>query len=120
MMNQQTMKGNKVFIYFILVYYAFKVSAGQTPDFYRNQLHFGYGINYKYNGKLYHNLDRVWVVHRVVIPKVQDLDKTPNFPDEINCTPKTNLPRVMVRENMVKLVQVLCKMAAPHLKVMKQ
>ena len=45
------MKGNKVFIYIILAYYAFKVSAGQTPDFYRNQLHFGYGINYKYNGQ---------------------------------------------------------------------
>ena len=120
MMNRQTMKGNKVFIYFMIVYYTFKVSAGQTPDFYRNQLHFGYGINYKYNGKLYHNLDRVWVVHRVVIPKVQDLEKIPNFPDEINCTTKTNLPRVIVKEHMAKLVQVICKMAAPHIKVMKQ
>ena len=48
------MQGNIHLVYFILFYSATKVPAGQvpTPDFYKNQLHFGYGINYKYNGKI--------------------------------------------------------------------
>ena len=121
-MRKQTMQGNIYLVYFILLYSAMKVPAGQTPapDFYRNQLHFGYGINYKYNGKLYHNLDRVWVVHRVVIPKIQDLDRLPNFPDELNCTPqpKKHLPNLSI--NKKALAQVLCKMAAPHLKMLRQ
>ena len=41
------MQGNTYLVYFILLYSAMKVPAGQipAPDFYRNQLHFGYGIN---------------------------------------------------------------------------
>ena len=105
------MQGNTYLVYFILLYSGMKVPAGKTPvpNFYRNQLHFGYGINYKYNGKLYHNLDRVWVVHRVVIPKIQDLGRLPNFPDELNCTPqpKKHLPNSSI--NKKALVQVLVK-----------
>ena len=116
------MQGNIYLVYFILFCYAIKVPAGQVPapDFYRNQLHFGYGINYNYNGKIYHNLDRVWVVHRVVIPKIQDLDRLPNFPDELNCTPqpRKHLPHLNV--NKQALAQVLCKMAAPHLKMLRK
>ena len=63
-----------------LMFLAHRAPAGIQPDLFRNQLHFGYGINYKYNGQLYHNLDRVWVVHRVVIPKPSDLDKLHQFP----------------------------------------
>ena len=28
-----------------------------SQDVHKNQLHFGYGVNYKYNGQLYHNLE---------------------------------------------------------------
>ena len=73
--------------YFILSALFLLVPADITSDLYRNQLHFGYGINYKYNGQLYHNLDRVWVVHRVVIPKAADLKKLPEFPSNLNCHP---------------------------------
>ena len=119
-MRKQTMQGNIYLVYFILFY--LKVPAGQAlaPDFYRNQLHFGCGINYKYNGKLYHNLDRVWVAHRVVIPKIQDLDRLPNFPDELNCTPQPRKHLPHLNLNKQALVQVLCKMAAPHLKMLRQ
>ena len=84
-------------------------------DLYKNQLHFGYGMNYKYNGKLYHNLDRVWVVHRVVIPQTQDLTRLPDFPDTVNCIPhvkdkEKDLPHM---ERKV-WAQTLCKAAAPH------
>ena len=59
---------------FMVSYFINIALAGETPDLFKNKLHFGYGINYKYNGKLYHNLDRVWVVHRLVIPQTKDLE----------------------------------------------
>ena len=34
-----------------------------------NKLNFGYGINFKYNGEVHNNLDRVWVVKRFNLPK---------------------------------------------------
>ena len=41
---------------------------GVQPDFAlgndigKNKLNFGYGVNFKYNGEIHNNLDRVWVV----------------------------------------------------------
>ena len=87
MQARPTMQGKVCLFLFLLFYLNTTVPAGETPDLYKNQLHFGYGINYKYNGKLYHNLDRVWVVHRVVIPQTQDLTRLPDFPDTVNCIP---------------------------------
>ena len=97
------------------------VPAEETPDLYKNQLHFGYGINYKYNGKLYHNLDRVWVVHRVVIPQTQDLTRLPDFPDIVNCIPHVK-DKEMDLPHMERKVwaQTLCKAAAPHLKMLQK
>ena len=48
---------------------------GVQPDFAlgseigRNKLNFGYGVNFKYNGEIHNNLDRVWVVQRFNLPK---------------------------------------------------
>ena len=48
---------------------------GVQPDFSlgndigRNKLNFGYGVNFKYNGEIHNNLDRVWVVQRFNLPK---------------------------------------------------
>ena len=97
------------------------VPAGEAPDLYKNQLHFEYGINYKYNGKLHHNLDRVWVVHRVVIPQIQDLEKLPNFPDEINCTPHPE-GRLWAPMHMERklLEHTICLTAAPQLRVLQR
>ena len=33
-----------------------------APQLFLNRLNISYGINYKYNGQLNHNIDRVWVV----------------------------------------------------------
>ena len=38
-------------------------------DIGRNKLNFGYGVNFKYNGEIHNNLDRVWVVQRFNLPK---------------------------------------------------
>ena len=35
----------------------------------KNKLNFGYGVNFKYNGLVHNNLDRVWIVQRFNLPK---------------------------------------------------
>ena len=35
----------------------------------KNKLNFGCGVNFKYNGEIHNNLDRVWVVQRFNLPK---------------------------------------------------
>ena len=119
-MNQQMYQGTVNFLIFILLNFCMVTKAGEAPDLYKNQLHFGYGINYKYNGKLYHNLDRVWVVHRVVIPKLEDLEKLPDFADELNCTPhpmRTFMGKSLIRK---VLAQRICQLAAPQLESLRQ
>ena len=48
-------------------------SAEINPDLYNNKINFPYGINYKYNGKVTHNLDRIWVVTKVQLPDFKHL-----------------------------------------------
>ena len=70
---------------YILILLYFSCPVAHPQDILKNQLHFGYGVNYKYNGKLYHNLDRVWAVHRVTLPKASELQKLPVFPSDLDC-----------------------------------
>ena len=119
--KQTTMQGKFCLFLFILFYLTTTVPAGEAPDLFKNQLHFGYGINYKYNGKLYHNLDRVRVVHTVVIPKTEDLIKLPDFPENIKCTDAAkNIPwKIPITERHV-LEQTMCLTAVPQLKVLRR
>ena len=115
------MQGKFCLLLFILFFITTTVPAGEAPDLYKNQLHFGYGINYKYNGKLYHNLDRVWVVHRVVIPKTEDLEKLPNFPNNVKCTDAAQ-DIVWGKPQMDRhvLEHTMCLTAAPQLNVLRR
>ena len=115
------MQGSIYLLYFLLFCFTGLVSAGESPDLYKNQLYFGYGINYKYNGKLYHNLDRVWVVHRVVIPQVGDLKKLSDFPDLVNCIPHVQGKSMDVPHSERKVwAQTLYQAAAPHLRMLQK
>ena len=115
------MQGKVCLFLFILFYLNTTVPAGESPDLYKNQLHFGYGINYKYNGKLYHNLDRVWIVHRVVIPQIGDLNKLPDFPDIVNCIPHVKDKEMDVPHLERKVwAQTLCQAAGPHLRMLQK
>ena len=46
------------------------------PEFKKNILKFGYGINYKYEGMLSHSFDRFYVLTKFELPKVEDLKLT--------------------------------------------
>ena len=43
-----------------------------APQLFLNRLNISYGINYKYNGQLNHNIDRVWVVTKIKIPSFEE------------------------------------------------
>ena len=55
-----------------------------APELFLNRLNISYGINYKYNGQLNHNIDRVWVVTKIKIPKYEEI-KFPNISFDPEC-----------------------------------
>ena len=66
-------------MYFLIIMLGMALGAPQDnpQDMYFNHLNISLGINYKYNGLLYHNIDRVWVVTKVILLKLEDI----SFPD---------------------------------------
>ena len=55
-----------------------------APQLFLNRLNITYGINYKYNGQLNHNIDRVWMVTKIKIPSFEDI-KFPNISFNPEC-----------------------------------
>ena len=55
-----------------------------APELFLNKLNISYGINYKYNGQLNHNIDRVWVVTKIKIPMYEEI-KFPNISFDPEC-----------------------------------
>ena len=55
-----------------------------APELFLNRLNISYGINYKYNGQLNHNIDRVWVVTKIKIPKYEEI-RFPNISFDPEC-----------------------------------
>ena len=43
------------------------------PDLQRNAVKFGYGVHFKYEGQLYHSIDRYYMVAKFHLPKVRDI-----------------------------------------------
>ena len=56
----------------------------KAPELFFNRLNISYGINYKYNGQLNHDIDRVWVVTKIKIPKYEEI-KFPNISFNPEC-----------------------------------
>ena len=48
-------------------------TISRAQEVYKNELRFPYGINFKYNGLLNINLDRVWVVTKISLPRWSDI-----------------------------------------------
>ena len=82
-----------------------------APELFWNRLNISYGINYKYNGQLNHNIDRVWVVTKIKIPKYEEI-KFPN----ISFDPECKFLESLNNGNTYKYVQSikqLCRDSAP-------
>ena len=48
-------------------------SVNIMPELKKNILHFGYGINSKYEGMVAHSFDRFYVVTKIILPTISDL-----------------------------------------------
>ena len=46
------------------------------PELKRNILNFGYGVNFKYEGMLFHSFDRFYMVAKFELLRVEDLKLT--------------------------------------------
>ena len=88
-----------------------------AQDLYLNQLNMSFGINFKYNGLLHHNIDRVWVVTKVVIPRLEDVF----FPD-IKFDPDCSFVRKLQNSRQAAKIEIesICKSMKPLISFMKQ
>ena len=80
----------------IMVYSASAVSI--MPELKQNVLRFGYGVNFRYEGMLLHLFDIFYVVTKVELPKVSDLNLTMSQFD-YNCSHVTQIGRIKIGFN---------------------
>ena len=102
-----------------LVYSTSAVSI--MPELKQNILRFGYGVNFRYEGMLAHLFDRFYVVTRIEIPKVLDLNLTV-FQFDYNCTHVTNIEkdtRFKVLDMIRDMFNVYCRNIIPYMYLYK-
>ena len=56
-----------------------------APELRENKMNASLGINFKYNGNLNHNLDQVWIVTKIKLPKFSDIHM-PSIKYDSNCS----------------------------------
>ena len=63
-------------LFFIILCMYGTSAVSIMPELKCNVLRFGYGVNFRYEGMLSHSFDRFYVVTKIEIPKVSDLNLT--------------------------------------------
>ena len=86
------------------------INLGDLPN---NVLKFGYGINYKYMGKVSHSFDRFYIVTKFELPKVEDL-KCDEIPYDAECAHLDNRKPGQIL-GILKDVKCYCIKIAPHI-----
>ena len=106
-------------MYFLIIMLGMALRAPQEEpqDMYFNYLNISLGINYKYNGMLYHNIDRVWVITKVILLNLEDI----TFPDvkfDVDCS---FVNKIHDADPPVKtVIQSMCKSMKPLITLIKQ
>ena len=103
----------------ILVYGASAVSI--MPELKQNVLRFRYGVNFRYEGMLAHSFDRFYVVTRIEIPKVSDLNLTV-FQFDYNCSHVTHIEKdtkLKVPDMIKDMFKVYCRNIIPYMYLYK-
>ena len=78
-----------------------------------------FGINYKYNGLLHHSIDRVWIVTKVALPKLEDI----HFPDiafDPDCAFVKSLKHSGTAAPHIENIRSICRSMKPIIKLMKE
>ena len=82
----------------------------ELPD---NVLKFGYGINYKYKGKVSHSFNRFYVVTKSELPKVENL-QFDDIPYDAECTHLDD-PKPGQIVGIIRDIKCYCVKIAPHI-----
>ena len=88
-------------------------------DLFLDKLNMSYGINYKYNGLLHHNIHRVWIITKVVLPKLKDV-KFPDINFDPDCKFVDHLKNSMATSKHVNSIRSICKSMKPLVTLLKQ
>ena len=86
------------YIFFLNVMVCSASAVSIMPKLKQNVLRFGYGVNFRYEGMLAHSFDRFYVVTKVELPKVSDLNLT-MFQFDYNCSHVTKFERIRIGFN---------------------
>ena len=91
------------------------------PEIKCNVKRFGYGVNFRYKGMLLHSFDRFYMVTKIEIPKVSDLNLT-LFQFDYNCSHVVNTEkhtRFKIPSTIKKMFDVYCKNIIPYMYLYK-
>ena len=108
-----------LFLLSVLVYGTSAVSI--MPELKQNVLRFGYGVNFRYEGMLVHSFDKFYVVTRIEIPKVSDLNLIV-FQFDYNCSHVTNLEKgtsFKIPDMIQNMFKQYCKNLIPYMYLYK-
>ena len=95
-----------------------------SPDIKQNELRFPYGINFKYNGILHHNMARVWIVTKFPLPRFEDLEITDRVfdPDCNFAVTRHHIKGAWSKTNiyLTQWMYQICKSMRPHVKLIQE
>ena len=90
-----------------------------SSDLFLNRLNMSFGINYKYNGPLHHNIDRLWIFTKVALPKLEDI----HFPD-IAFDPYHAFVKSLKHSGTaaphIETIRSICRSMKPIIRLMKE
>ena len=105
----------------ILIYVCGTSAISIMPELKHNILRFGYGVNFRYEGMLSHSFDIFYVVMKIEIPKVLDLNLT-LFQFDYNCSHLVNIEKGMnfkILSTIKEMFDVYCKHIIPYMYLYK-
>ena len=91
------------------------------PELKHNTLRSGYGVNFRYEGMLSHSFIRFYVVMKIEIPKVLDLNLT-LFQFDYNCSHVVNIEKgtsFKIPSTIKEMFNVYCKNIIPYMYLYK-
>ena len=103
-----------IFISLILIhkYTVIDIDLGDA-ELPNNILKFGYGINYKYMGKVSHSFDRFYIVTKFELPKVENL-QFDDIPYDVECAHlDSSRPGQII--GIIRDIKCYCVKIAPHI-----
>ena len=114
-----------IILYFFLSVLVCGTSAVSImPELKQNILRFGYGINFRYEGMLAHSFDRFYVVTKVELPKVSDLNLT-MFQYDYNCSHVDKIERIpavfkfKITNTILNIFRTYCRNLIPYMYLYK-